>query len=100
MSEGRVFRPAFELPPHRSRIDREIDEELRLHIDERTAELIATGLDPATARVRALERFGDLVAARDEIRGIDATSTASRRWREHLFEVWSDLRGAGRVGSW
>ena len=40
-------------------IEEEIDEELSLHLEMRTRELIARGLDPAAARQRALERMGD-----------------------------------------
>jgi hypothetical protein len=35
-------------------VDREIDEELALHVDMRTREGIARGLDPATARADAI----------------------------------------------
>ena len=40
-------------------IEQEIDEELSLHLEMRTRELIQRGLDPKTARERALQRMGD-----------------------------------------
>jgi hypothetical protein len=44
-------------------IDQEIDEELELHIEMRTRELIIRGMDPKTAREMALSRLGDLPAS-------------------------------------
>jgi len=41
-------------------IDQEVDEELRLHIELRTRELIDRGLEPKTARDLVLSRIGDL----------------------------------------
>ena len=41
-------------------IDQEVDEELRLHIELRTRELIDRGLEPKTARDIVLSRIGDL----------------------------------------
>jgi hypothetical protein len=38
----------------------EVDSELDFHIEMRTRELIAKGMDPARARATAHERFGDL----------------------------------------
>ena len=41
-------------------IEQEIDEELSLHIDMRTRELVERGLDPTTARDLAISRLGDI----------------------------------------
>ena len=41
-------------------IDQEIDEELSLHVEMRTRELVARGMDPKTARELALARLGDI----------------------------------------
>ena len=38
----------------------EVDSELEFHIEMRTRELIAAGIDPVLARQRAIHRFGDL----------------------------------------
>jgi len=43
-------------------LDREFDEEIALHIDMRTRQLIDQGIDPATAREIAVRRMGDLEA--------------------------------------
>ena len=41
-------------------LDQEVDEELALHVELRTRELIARGMDPHAAREEALRRVGDL----------------------------------------
>jgi putative ABC transport system permease protein len=41
-------------------LDQEVDEELALHIELRTRELVERGLDPKTARDIVLSRIGDL----------------------------------------
>jgi len=41
-------------------LDQEVDEELTLHIELRTRELVERGLDPRTARDIVLSRIGDL----------------------------------------
>ena len=41
-------------------LDREVDEEIAFHIEMRTRELIAQGMDPATARETAMRRLGDV----------------------------------------
>src|SRR5687767_638229 len=41
-------------------VDAEVDEELAFHIEMRTRELAARGIDPKTAREMVLARLGDL----------------------------------------
>ena len=41
-------------------LDQEIDEEIALHLELRTRDLVARGMDPKTARDVALSRMGDL----------------------------------------
>lgn len=77
---------------------REIDEELRLHIEGRTQELVAAGLSPADARRRALEAFGDYGAVRGEMRAIEARVAWRRRAGAAVAESWRDVRiGARRL---
>jgi len=52
----------------RSAIKREIDEELRFHMEQRTAENIAAGMTPEEARREAWKRFGNVQSVREECR--------------------------------
>jgi hypothetical protein len=42
----------------------EVDEELDLHIEMRTRELVDRGMDPRTARLIAVQRLGDVARLR------------------------------------
>src|SRR5205085_1630896 len=69
-------------------IHREIDEEMRFHIDMRAEENIRAGMTPEEARREAERRFGRLTRVREqgyEVRG--------GRWLETL---WRDCRYSAR----
>jgi hypothetical protein len=53
---------------HRPAIKREIDEELRFHLEQRIAEHIALGLSPEDAAREARKRFGNVQSVREECR--------------------------------
>jgi putative ABC transport system permease protein len=54
----------------RPAVKREIDEELRFHLDQCTAENIAAGMSPEEAAREARKRFGNLQAVREESREV------------------------------
>ncbi|MGH7582785.1 MAG: ADOP family duplicated permease [Gemmatimonadales bacterium] len=64
---------------HRPALERELDDELRFHLDEHTALLMARGLDPQTARREALRQFGGIERRKEEVR-----ATRGISWIEHL----------------
>ncbi|HLU26378.1 MAG TPA: ABC transporter permease [Longimicrobiales bacterium] len=72
-----------------SREDRELDEELRFHLDMQTEEYIRRGMDPAEARRQAVLRLGGLAQVREATR--DARGV---RW---LDDVVADTRYAFRT---
>ena len=49
-------------------VKQEIDEELRCHIERRTAENIAAGMSPQEAERQARKRFGNLQSVRESCR--------------------------------
>jgi predicted permease len=49
----------------RTRVDRELDEEIRFHLEARAAELSSAGLSAAEARERARRRFGSPLRVRE-----------------------------------
>jgi putative ABC transport system permease protein len=93
-------RRALELPATGHRIGRAVDDELAFHIEEQTRELVAAGIDPATARARAVASFGDLQSAREELRRIDEVAARRTRWTEAFTDLLTDagrtLRALGR----
>jgi putative ABC transport system permease protein len=75
---GRIRR-VFRLPFNRARLDAEIDEELRFHLEGRVDDLMASeGLTRQQAESEARRRFGDFAQYRREARDIDATTHRAR----------------------
>jgi predicted permease len=89
------MRPLFRLPIRRS-ITRELDEELRFHLEMRTEQLIAEGWAPDAARAEALRQFGDLDDAVAYCRRADAFREQKRMRTEYLAELRRDLASAVR----
>ena len=53
------------------RLEREVDEELRSHIEMRTQDNIAAGMPPQEARYDAQRRFGSSTLAKEDTRAMD-----------------------------
>lgn len=64
-------------------LDREFDEEIELHIDMRTRELVDEGVDPATARAMAIRKMGDLDAFKKA-----CVDLGRKRDREMSVALW------------
>jgi putative ABC transport system permease protein len=64
-------------------LDQEFDEEIELHIEMRTRELIASGMNPAEARARAIRKMGD-VASRKRA----CVDLGRKRDREMSVTLW------------
>lgn len=77
-------------------VDDEVAEELSFHLEMRTREYEARGLDPAAAREAALRRFGDLDRARATCREIGRKRDSDMRRREYFGELRQDVAFALR----
>src|SRR5262249_60925174 len=73
----------------RSQAERELDEELRYHIEQQAEQNIRLGMTPEEARHSARKAFGGVEQAKERSR--DARGV---RWIEDL---WQDLRYGARV---
>ena len=78
---GRFFR--------KRKQDAQLDSELRFHIEQQTAENIASGMTLAEARRRSLAQFGGLESRKEESR--DARGT------RFLESLWQDIRFSFRM---
>ncbi len=74
---------------HRSEMERELDEELRCHIEQQTEQNIRLGMNPEEARHAARKAFGGVEQVKERSR--DARGV---RWIEDL---WQDLRYGARM---
>ena len=70
-------------------LDQEVDEEIALHVELRTRELVERGLDPKTARDIVLSRIGDL----GELKRT-CVDLGRKRDREMRLTQWLDERKA------
>ncbi|HSA55480.1 MAG TPA: ABC transporter permease [Gemmatimonadaceae bacterium] len=87
----------FRLPFSRARIDAELRDEFRFHLEERVEEWVATGMSRREAEAMARQRFGDFEAYRRLARQIDE-ETMRQRNRFELFETMTrETRRAARV---
>src|SRR5687767_13113004 len=77
-------------------VDQEVDEELAFHVEMRTRELVARGMDPQAARAAALRRVGDLRALKHACVDIGRKRDREMRLTQWLEEAGSDVKFAIR----
>ena len=87
---------SFELPPNAARLSARAREEIAAHLEERTAELMAGGIDAQRARAQALAEFGDVAEGQREIAGVDRVAFERRRLRDTLLDVVADAARVAR----
>lgn len=73
----------------REQLERELDKEVRFHVDTRVAALVESGVEPKEARRRALAEFGGVEPIKEDAR--DARGT---RW---VSDLGQDVRYALRM---
>ena len=74
----------------------EVDAEFAFHVEMRTREYIARGLDPELARAKAVGRFGDIQRVNDTCRRIGEGRERDMRRAEWIHELVQDARYALR----
>lgn len=89
-------RRLFRLPGHRSRILRDLDEEMRIHFAMRVEELPSLGMSEVDAEAEALRRFGDPEEYHDYAEGRAARRSRWLSFTEWLTEWTQDVRFATR----
>jgi len=77
-------------------IQQEIDEELELHVEMRTRELVARGMDRRTAREVALSRLGDIRTLKRTMTDLGRKRDREMRVTLWLEELADDLKVAFR----
>jgi predicted permease len=74
----------------------DVTDELEFHIDMIASRLVADGMTPDQARIRAREEFGDFERARMQCEQIGARAERRHEWGELLDSVAKDIRFALR----
>ena len=73
----------------RGHLEQDMDEELRFHLEARTADLMREGLSTEAAIRQARLEFGPVATHKDEMR-----NSLNLRW---VDDLWCDLRYAARI---
>ena len=60
---------------YRSKVDREIEAELKSHVEMRIEDNVASGMSPDVARRDALLRFGNPTVTKEQVIAVDAALT-------------------------
>jgi predicted permease len=89
----RERRPPREVIPPKDEVDREI----AFHIEMRTRDLVARGMDPDAARRNAIARFGGLDRMERELRDLARNRDARARRMEALWSFRQDIVVAARA---
>jgi putative ABC transport system permease protein len=76
--------------------DQEIDEEIALHIEMRTREFIARGMDRQTARALAMQRMGDVASVKQTCVDLGRKRDREMRLTQWLEELHADVRFSWR----
>jgi putative ABC transport system permease protein len=79
----------------RSRLDDEIDAELKSHIDMRIEENVASGISAEEARRDALVRFGNRVVTKERVAAEDVSQAFSGLWRNVRYAIRQLRRSPG-----
>jgi len=79
----------------KSAITREIDEELRFHIEQRTVENIAAGMSPEAAGSEARKQFGNAQTVREECREKRGASFGEETVRDLRFAFRQLVKNPG-----
>jgi predicted permease len=77
-------------------LDQEVEEELAFHVEMRTRELIARGIDPATARDMATRRLGDVADLKRTCVDLGRKRDRDMRLAQWLEELQHDVKFALR----
>src|SRR3982751_4634288 len=73
------------------RLEQDVDDEVRFHIEMQTASLVAQGMSPGRARAKAESDFGAVARVTDHVRNARGLSASS-----FIDDIVRDLRFAGR----
>lgn len=77
-------------------MERELDEEIRFHLDMRVADLVRLGMSETDARAEAMRRLGNIDDLRTYSRAMELSTMRRTRLRERLESWRHDLRFAAR----
>ncbi len=90
-----IVRLRFRSLARRERVERELDRELRFHIERETEEYIASGMTPEEARYAALRKLGGLARTGEACRDMRRTDWIENFWRDLGYALRGLRRSPG-----
>ena len=82
-----IFRMRLRSLARRQRVERELDRELRFHLERQIDENRAGGMPPAEARRAALRQLGGLAQIQEECRDMRRTGYIENLWRDVRYAL-------------
>src|SRR4051812_34239849 len=79
-------------PLWKASVENEVDAEFDFHVEMRTREYVARGMDPVAARAAAVARFGDIAGVNAECRNIGNQRERHMVTTEYFGELAHDVR--------
>ena len=79
----------------RNRLDHDLDDELRSHLEMRMADNRAAGMSPEDARIDAQKRFGNSTLFKEDTRAVDTVGWLDECARDFRFALRMLLRNPG-----
>ena len=95
MREPRIRR-LLSVATSRRSIERDVDTEMRFHMQMRVEDLMREGQAREAAERQAAREYGDIVGARDELAAIDRRRIRSESRREWLGSLGQDISFGAR----
>src|SRR5207253_1174121 len=77
------------------RLERDLEEELRFHIDRQIQENVAAGMTPRQARSAALRQLGGLEQIKEECRDVEASPAIETLAQDFRFALRTFRRRSG-----
>jgi putative ABC transport system permease protein len=80
---------------YRSRAERELDEEIRAHLEMETARNVADGMSPEEARLAARRSFGSVALSKEDSRAMWGLGSLEILWQDLRYGVRMLLKNPG-----
>lgn len=87
MNWWRVLKQGFQGLIQKESLDREMDEEMRFHLELRTRRNIEAGMSPEEAHNAAMRRFGAMEQVKEVCRDYRGVGWIENWWRDFCFGV-------------
>jgi predicted permease len=90
-----ILRMRWRSLARRQRVEKDLDKELRFHLDRQTEENLAAGMPPAEARLAALRKLGGVTQIQEECRDMRRTDTIENLARDLRYALRSLSKSPG-----